>query len=158
MSAKTTIIGRVHSIGQATAIGQNGSFKRSIVIDMTRQNDQYKSFVEVEFWNDRTAQLDQFVPMQLVQIEGFAESRFHEGSSRWFTSVRGWTIQEYMVPSHGQQNQQVQQPIPQPAPQPRHSQPVTTLDPSAFYSQQPVQQPQPGSPNPNQGPNDLPWI
>ena len=124
MSFKSTIIGRVYSIGPTETVGQNGAQKRSVVIvDEQRgsNGDTYRKFVEVEFWKDKVGLLDQFVQNQLVQIEAFVESRYYEGNGRWYTSVRGWTIQQYVAPNYGQQpTQQTYTPQPQyqPAPQP----------------------------------------
>lgn len=131
MSFKATIIGRVYSVGPTEILGENRVQKRSVIIEDEQRasnGDTYRKFVVVEFWKDKTAQLDQFVQNQLVQIEAFVESRWWEkdGRNGWITSVKGWTIKQYVAPNYGQQPQQ---------------QPPQTYTPQPQYQTAPQQNP-----------------
>lgn len=133
MSKSYETQGRIHSIGQTTAYGQNGFLKREFVIMLTGEgeNPEYPNYVQCELIKDKCALMDGYQIGHEIKVQFNLGGRLWEGNGngeRCFVSLQAWKVEP------AQQAQQYQQ-----APQQQYQQPQQQYQ-QAAPQQPPMQQ------------------
>lgn len=102
----------VHSISPVIEVpsktGGNSFQKRELVLNDSSSNNgqDYYNYVLIEFTGERMSSLDGFAPGQMVTVEAYVSGREYNG--RYFNTLRGLKISQY-VPPQQQHSQPVQQ-------------------------------------------------
>lgn len=169
-----TATARIHYISPVMQVTETFQ-KRDLILDDSWGKDgkTYPSYVLIEFTGDKIAQLDSFMPGQIVTVEAFVTGREYQG--KYYNSIRGKSVAPYQPQTQGYGNKQAVQ-----APAPGYAQhgayhPAQGYHPTPYpqqpqypgqggYAQQPVYQqapapaPMPGAPQGgNLGPDNLPF-
>ena len=118
------ILGTVELIGQTEAIAtkNGGTFNKRIIILKQRRFDQNTgqefepNYPRLEFTNSNTSKLDNFKAGDRVKIRydinGMKSTDKNTGEVKYITSLRGFHIEHFVMPT---QQAQVQRPAPAPA-------------------------------------------
>ena len=146
MSKSYETQGRIHSIGQTTAYGQNGFLKREFVIMLTGEgeNPEYPNYVQCELVKDKCALMDGYQIGHEIKVTFNLGGRLWDGNGngeRCFVSLQAWKVEP------AQQAQQYQQ-------QPTQQYQQTQQHPQQAPQQQYQQQPQQATMQPQQQPSD----
>lgn len=123
------IIGRVYSIGATRSIqskdGSKAFSTRELILDCTRYDSitgakMFENYPQLEFSNDRCAELDKFKVGDVVKVFfDLRGSRYTDssGQTKHFTKVQGYRIESFSQYQPAQKNaptvQQPQKPTPQ---------------------------------------------
>ena len=140
MSKSYETQGRIHSIGQTTAYGQNGFTKREFVILLTSEgeNPDYPNYVQCELVKDKCALMDSYQLGHEIKVTFNLGGRLWDGNGngeRCFVSLQAWKVEPV------QQAQQYQQ-SPQPTQQQYQQAQQQQYQQAPPMQQQQYQQPQ----------------